>query len=80
MSTQYHSIVVDHPRSSIHFWRDRFRDPALTVLLVLEICLIFLAAPLAAKGVPIARPIIETMMLAVVLIVGILKPRLRRGV
>ena len=37
--------------------------------------MIFLAAPLAAKGVPIARPIIETMVLAVVLIVGMLSHR-----
>jgi hypothetical protein len=73
--SQHRSIVVDNPRRSIHLWRDRFRDPALTVLLVLEICLIFLAAPLAAKGVAIARPIIETMMLAVVLIVGMLSHR-----
>jgi hypothetical protein len=72
--SQHRSIVVDNPRRSIHLWRDRFRDPALTVLLVLEICLIFLAAPLA-KGVSIARPIIETMMLAVVLIVGMLSHR-----
>jgi polyphosphate kinase 2 len=54
---------------------DRFRDPALSVLLALEICLIFLAAPLAAKGAPIARPIIETMVLAVVVIVGLLSHR-----
>jgi Ion channel len=40
------------PRKSVHFWRDRFRDPALSVLLALEICLIFFAAPLAAKGLP----------------------------
>jgi voltage-gated potassium channel Kch len=44
-------------------------------LLVLDLCLIFLAAPLAAKGVTIARPIIQTMVLAVVLIVGMLSHR-----
>src|SRR5260370_29860607 len=70
-----HSVVVGERRGSIHVWQDRFRDPALTVLLVLEICLIFLGAPLAAKGVPLARPIIETMVLAVVVIVGMLSGR-----
>ena len=55
-----HSVVVDERRRLVHVWQDRFRDPALTVLLVLEAGLIFLGAPLAAKGVPLARPIIET--------------------
>ena len=54
-----HSVVVDERQTSTQVWQDRFRDPALTVLLVFEICLIFLGAPLAAKGVPLARPIIE---------------------
>jgi hypothetical protein len=67
-----HSVVVGERRGSIHAWKDRFRDPALTILLVLEICLIFLGAPLAAKGVPLARPIIETVVLALVVIVGML--------
>ena len=51
------SVVVDDRRWSIYCSQDRFRDPALTTLLTLEICLIFLAAPLAAKGQPIARRI-----------------------
>ena len=72
---QHHRVIVDPSRQSIHAWQERFRDPALTILLVLEICLIFLGAPLAAKGVPIARPLIETMVLAVVLIVGMLSHR-----
>ena len=70
-----HSVVVDEGRRLVHVWQDRFRDPALTVLLVLEAGLIFLGAPLAAKGVPLARPIIETMVLAVVVIVGMLSQR-----
>jgi voltage-gated potassium channel Kch len=44
-------------------------------MLVLELCLLFLAAPLAAKGLPIARPIVETMVLAVVVIVVMLSHR-----
>jgi hypothetical protein len=70
-----HSVVVGERRGSINVWKDRFRDPALTILLVLEICLIFLGAPLAAKGVLLAPPIIETMVLAVVVIVGMLSHR-----
>jgi voltage-gated potassium channel Kch len=73
--SRHHPIVVDNRRKSLHLWRDRFRDPALSVLLALEICLIFLAAPLAAKGLPLARPIIEGMVLAVVMIVGMLSRR-----
>jgi voltage-gated potassium channel Kch len=56
-------------------WQDRIRDPALTVLLVLEACLIFVAAPAAAAGIQIAKPIIQTMMLVVVVIVGLLSHR-----
>jgi hypothetical protein len=73
---QRHSLAVgDRPRP-LHVWQDRIRDPALTVLLlVLEACLIFLAAPAAAAGLQIATPIIQTMMLVVVVIVGMLSQR-----
>ena len=47
----------------------------MTVLLALQICLVFFAAPLAAKGLPIARPIIATMVLAVVVIVVMISQR-----
>jgi len=73
--SQARALVAEDRRRSIHFWQDRFRDPALSVLLVLEIGLIFVAAPLAAKGLPAARPIIETILLAVVVIVGFLSHR-----
>jgi len=53
-------------------WQDRFRDPGLTVLLALQLSLIFFAAPLAAKGLPIARQAGETLVLAVVVIVVML--------
>jgi hypothetical protein len=68
-------LVVGNPRRSIRDWQDRFRDPGLSALLVLELCLVFFAAPMAAKGLPIARPIIESMVLAVVLIVVMLSRR-----
>src|SRR5438552_16216885 len=70
-----HSVVVDNRRASMRAWQDRFRDPGLTLLLVLQLCLVFLVAPLAAKGLPIARPIIETMVMAVVVIVVMLSHR-----
>src|SRR5437899_8112334 len=62
-------------RRSIRDWQDRIRDPSLTVLLVLELCLAFLAAPLAAKGVPVARAIGETMVLVVLALVVMLSHR-----
>ena len=49
-------------RRSLYAWQDRIRDPSLTVLLVLELAAIFLAAPLAAKGLPVARAIADTLM------------------
>ena len=68
-------IEVESAGKSLRAWQDRFRDPALTLLLGLELCLIFFAAPLAAGGLPEARPIIETMVLAVALVVGMLSHR-----
>jgi hypothetical protein len=73
--SERHSVVVDNRRTWIRAWQNQFRDPGLTVLLVLQLCLIFLAAPLAAKGLPIARPIIDTMVLAVVVMVVMLSHR-----
>ena len=70
-----HSVVVDRRRKSIRAWQDRYRDQALTVLLAIQLCLVFVAAPLAAKGLPVARPIGETLLLAVVAIVAMLSHR-----
>jgi hypothetical protein len=69
---QRHSVVLDNRRSSIRAWQDRIRDPSLTVLLILEFCAIFLAAPLAAKGLPIARVVAQTLALAALGIVVLL--------
>src|SRR6516225_10706592 len=66
------SIVVDNSRRSIPIWQDRIRDPSLTVLLVLQLCTIFVAAPLAAKGLPMARTVADTLVLAVLAIVVML--------
>ena len=46
---QRHLDSVDNRRRSVCAWQERIRDPSLTVLLVLELCTLFLAAPLAAK-------------------------------
>jgi hypothetical protein len=56
-------------------WHDRYRDPALTVLLGLQICAIFLAVPLAAKGLPTAQVVADTLVLAVIAIVVMLSLR-----
>ena len=47
----------------------------LTVLLVLELCAMFIAAPLAAKGLPMARAVADTLVFAVLVIVVMLSPR-----
>jgi len=47
----------------------------LTILLVLELCTMFIAAPLAAKGLPMARAVADTLVLAVVVVVVMLSPR-----
>jgi hypothetical protein len=69
------SIALDDTRRSVGPWQDRIRDPSLTVLLVLELCTIFLAAPLAAKGLPIARAVGDTLVLAALVIVVMLSHR-----
>src|SRR6516164_4241316 len=66
------SVIADNPRRSIHAWQDQIRDPSLTVLLVLQLCAIFVAAPLAAKGLPMARTVGNTFVLAVLVIVVML--------
>jgi hypothetical protein len=70
--SQHSALVANDRRRLIQIWQDRFRDPALTVLLALEIGTIFLAVPLAAKGLPIAQIVAETLILAVIAIVVML--------
>jgi hypothetical protein len=73
--SQHNAVVADDRRRLIQPWNDRFRGPALTVLLALEICAIFLAVPLAAKGLPTAQLVADTLVLAVVAIVVMLSLR-----
>jgi hypothetical protein len=70
-----HPPIVDNARRSIQAWQDRTRDPSLTALLVLELCAVFLAGPLAAKGLPVAQGVADTLLLAVVVIVVALSHR-----
>jgi hypothetical protein len=63
-------------RTSSNAWQDRIRDPALTILLVLELGAIFLSAPLAAKGLLEAQMVAETLLLSVLVIVVLLSQQL----
>ena len=77
--SRIHLMAAYNRLGSINAGTDRFRDPGLTVLLVLELCLVFLGAPLASDGPPIVRPINEPMVLAVVAIVVLLSADARRS-
>ncbi len=62
-------------RTAIQTWQDRIRDPSLSALLILQLCALFVATPLAAQGLPMARAVGETLVLVVVLIVVMLSHR-----
>jgi hypothetical protein len=42
--------VSDHKRASLQALQDRIRNPSLTVLLLLQLFLLFVALPLDARG------------------------------
>src|SRR5208282_1300871 len=67
--------ALDDRQGAARDWRDRIKDPMLTVLLVVEMCAIFLAAPLAAKGLPVAQAVADTLVLAVLIIVVLLSQK-----
>ena len=60
---------------SIQSWQNRIRDPSLTVLLALQLSDIFLAAPLTAKGLPMAQVVSNTLLFAVLVTVVVLSHR-----
>jgi hypothetical protein len=62
-------------RGRIRAWQDRIRDPSLTVLLVLYVVAMFGALPLAARGLPVARVVADTLVLAALAIVVMLSHR-----
>ena len=72
---QRSAVVAYGRRRLAQPWQDRLRDSALIVLLALEICTIFLAVPLAAKGLPTAQVVADTLVLAVIAIVVMLSLR-----
>ena len=74
-SRQGASVALDDRRRLGGAWQDRISDPSLTALLVLELGAMFIAAPLAAKALPIARAIADTLVLAALVIVVMLSPR-----
>jgi voltage-gated potassium channel Kch len=67
--------VFGNKRTSLHAWQDRLRDPSLTVLLVLQVFLLFVALPLDATGVPIAEPVAWLLLLVVLTLVVMLSNR-----
>jgi len=69
--------AFDNERASLHGWQDRVRDPSLTLLLVLQVLLLFVALPLTAVGVPIAEPFAWLALLVTLTFVVVLS---RRGV
>ena len=67
--------MINDMRESPPARQDRVRDQSLTTLLVLELCAMFVAEPLAAKGLPMARAVADTLVLAVLVIVVMLSRR-----
>jgi Ion channel len=61
--------VLDERRKQLLAWQERVRDPSLTLLLVLQLCAVFLAGPLAARGLPLAHAVTDTLVLGGLVIV-----------
>jgi len=58
-----------------HSVRDRIRDPSLSALLVLEILIVFVTAPLAAEGLPLAEIVVDVLTWTMVAIIIVLSDR-----
>jgi Ion channel len=67
--------ITGHRPARIRAWQDRIRDPSLTALLILQICALFFVGPFAVRGLPIARPIVDTLVLALLVVVVLLSQR-----
>src|SRR6516165_2843118 len=80
MHRHLRATVLDTKRASLRAWQDRLRDPSLTVLLFLQVFLLFVALPLAATGVPIAAPVAWLLLLLAVTLVVVLSRRLGASV
>ena len=64
--------MINNTRELPPAWQDRVRDPSLTTLFVLVVSAMFVAEPLAAKGLPIARTVADTLVFTVLVIVVML--------
>src|SRR6516165_7449546 len=69
------TAMINDTRESPPARQDRVRDQSLTILLVLQLCTMFVAEPLAAKGLPMASAVADTLVLAVLVIVVMLSRR-----
>jgi Ion channel len=74
-TTSVHTSVFGKKRASLEAWQDRVTDPSLSVLLVLQLFLLFVALPLDATGVPIAEPVAWLVLLVAVTLVVMLSHR-----
>jgi hypothetical protein len=53
-------------RHRIKTWQDRARDPALTVLLIVQLFAMFVLTPVAAMGLPISPVVVDLVLVAVI--------------
>jgi hypothetical protein len=56
-------------------FQGRIRDPSLTLILILDLSIIFFSAPLAAKGLPLADKILDVSTWTMVVVVVLLSHR-----
>jgi hypothetical protein len=56
-------------------FQDRIRDASLSVILVLEIFIVFVSAPLAVKGLPLARVVVDILTWTTVVLIVLLSHR-----
>jgi len=50
-------------------WQGRMHDPALTVLLIVQLIAMFVLTPIAAMGLPIPRALVDLLLVAVIAVV-----------
>jgi hypothetical protein len=68
-------LTADDKRARFRSWQERARNPGLTVLLVVQVFLLFVALPLDAVGVPVAAPITWLLLLAPLTVVVMVSRR-----
>jgi hypothetical protein len=70
----------DERKRRFRSWQDRIRDPSLAALLVIELAVMFFALPLSVRGLPVARVVGDTLVLAALAIVVLLSHRPGAGI